>query len=304
MCSSTSCSLEAEGVLGEAEPHQRAALIIQRAWRRHVDTRVYAYLKGTISFRYHGDPRGLLKSVNPREAALLDAAAGVYIRFRLGGVRFPPSIYYKIFTHRPIVDMCANSPKDYTLPGHKCPVPRQTHNGLPLIPENRSTWYRRVENNGWRLLSGKLGPLSNPVELDADKKMEFHHCKLQRRRDLEQRRRKRKIEWMRQMYNHGRHLQAPAVDPEEAVLVERALQGMIQDVERCGTANHSSDWEVDELQEWTTVLNFEDYMTEWTSLALSHSSEHFIAPQQRFPHLHRRNIGVNSQAGSSFEDGD
>ena len=59
-------------------------------------------------------------------------------------------------------------------------------------------------------------------------------------------------------YNHGRHLQAPAVDPEEAVLVERALQGMIQDVERCGTANHSSDWEVDELQEWTTVLNFEE----------------------------------------------
>ncbi|XP_059900694.1 protein MFI-like isoform X4 [Gadus macrocephalus] len=219
-------------------------------------------------------------------------------------VGFPPSIYYKIFTHRPIVDMCANSPKDYTLPGHKCPVPRQTHNGLPLIPENRSTWYRRVENNGWRLLSGKLGPLCNPVELDADKKMEFHHCKLQRRRDLEQRRRKRKIEWMRQMYNHGRHLQAPAVDPEEAVLVERSLQGMIQDVERCGTANHSSDWEVDELQEWTTVLNFEDYMTEWTSLALSHSSEHFIAPQQRFPHLHRRNICVNSQAGSSFEDGD
>ncbi len=28
--------------------------------------------------------------------------------------RFPPNIYYKIFTHRPIVDMCANSPKDYT----------------------------------------------------------------------------------------------------------------------------------------------------------------------------------------------
>lgn len=28
--------------------------------------------------------------------------------------KFPPNIYYKIFTHRPVVDMCANSPKDYT----------------------------------------------------------------------------------------------------------------------------------------------------------------------------------------------
>ena len=28
--------------------------------------------------------------------------------------KFPPNIYYKIFTHRNIVDMCANAPRDYT----------------------------------------------------------------------------------------------------------------------------------------------------------------------------------------------
>ncbi|CAL8293064.1 unnamed protein product [Lota lota] len=172
-------------------------------------------------------------------------------------VKFPPSIYYKIFTYRPIVDMCANSPKDYTNPDQKCPVPRQTQNRLPLIPENRSRWYRRVENNGWRLLSGKLAPVGDPVEATADKVTEFHHCRLRRRQDLEQRRKKRKIEWMKQMYNHG-GMQAPTVDPEEAVLVERTLQGMIQDVERRGTANHISDWEVEELLEWTNALNFEE----------------------------------------------
>jgi hypothetical protein len=31
-----------------------------------------------------------------------------------GGCTFPPVIYYKIFTHRPVTDMCAFSPKDYT----------------------------------------------------------------------------------------------------------------------------------------------------------------------------------------------
>ena len=44
----------------------------------------------------------MLRAINPREAALLDAAAGAHVRFRLGGENFPPLVYYKIFTHRPI----------------------------------------------------------------------------------------------------------------------------------------------------------------------------------------------------------
>ena len=41
---------------------------------------------------------------------------------------FPPSIYYKIFTHRPVIDLCANSPKDYTKASVKRLVARQCHN--------------------------------------------------------------------------------------------------------------------------------------------------------------------------------
>jgi hypothetical protein len=48
------------------------------------------------------DPRALLRAINPREAALLDAAAGAHVRFRLGGASFPPQVLYKIFTHRPV----------------------------------------------------------------------------------------------------------------------------------------------------------------------------------------------------------
>jgi hypothetical protein len=52
--------------------------------------------------RAAGDPAALLRTVNPREAALLDAAAGSVVRFRLGGPGFPPAVLYKIFTRRPV----------------------------------------------------------------------------------------------------------------------------------------------------------------------------------------------------------
>ncbi|XP_071764343.1 protein MFI [Centroberyx gerrardi] len=251
--------------------HHRAATIIQRAWRRHVDTEVFKYFTKLISLRNQGDPRMLLKTINPREAELLDAAAGVFVRFRLGGITFPPSIYYKVFTHRPIVDVCANSPKDYTHPGLKKPVARQTHNGWPLVPEDRSGWYRRVENNGWRLLSGKVAPLDDFMEDSANRKLDFHHSKVQRQQDVEKRRKRRKIEWLKKIYKQGR-LQARPEQPDVATLVENSAQGMMHAVEEQGD-EEVMEWEVDELLAWTNGLNFEEYSHEWRNLAVSHSSE-------------------------------
>lgn len=71
-------------------------------------------------------------------------------------ITFPPNIYYKIFTHRPIADVCASSPKDYTQLGLKKPVARQTNNGSPLMLVDRSGWYQRMENNSWRLFCSKV----------------------------------------------------------------------------------------------------------------------------------------------------
>lgn len=53
-----------------------------------------------MACRERGDPRLMLRAINPREAALADAAAGIHVRFRLGGSVFPPLVFYKIFTHR------------------------------------------------------------------------------------------------------------------------------------------------------------------------------------------------------------
>jgi hypothetical protein len=52
--------------------------------------------------REAGDPRELLRTINPREAQLLDPALGAHVRFRLEGATWPPLVMYKIFTHRPV----------------------------------------------------------------------------------------------------------------------------------------------------------------------------------------------------------
>eukprot|EP00959_Pyramimonas_sp_CCMP1952_P253585 5298249-Pyramimonas_sp.AAC.1 len=96
----------------------QATRMIQRAWRRFSSVKVYRYYRDMINFRERGDPSQLLRVINPRvralfEAALLDAATGCHLRFRLGGLTFPPIIYYKIFTHRPVTDICAFGPRDY-----------------------------------------------------------------------------------------------------------------------------------------------------------------------------------------------
>lgn len=90
--------------------HVRA---IQLAWRTHCSIRVYRYFKDLILHKLKGAPNDLLRCIIPGEADILDRAAGVHVRFRLGGHIFPPKIYYKIFTHRPLCDLNAFAPRNY-----------------------------------------------------------------------------------------------------------------------------------------------------------------------------------------------
>ncbi|XP_074478469.1 protein MFI isoform X1 [Sebastes fasciatus] len=261
---------------GPQEPQQEtlqqvAARIVQKAWKRYVYRQIFKYFKELISHCNLLDPQTVFKSVNPREAELLDAAAGVFIRFRLGGITFPPNIYYKIFTHRPIADMCASSPRDYTQLGLKKPVAQQTNNCWPLIQEDRSRWYQRKENNGWRLFCSKVDPMGEPREIDANKKMEFHYSRLRRQQDVDKWRKKRKTEWLKQMYNQGR-LQAHPAHQHMATLGVNSAQEVMDAIEEKGD-DEVLEWELDELLDWTNTLNFEEYIQEWRGLACSRSSE-------------------------------
>ncbi|KTG46717.1 hypothetical protein cypCar_00029718 [Cyprinus carpio] len=234
----------------------RAARIIQRAWRAHVDTAVFKHLKKLVSFHNQGDPRLLLRFINPAEANILDAASGALIRFRLGGPTYPPNIYFKIYTRAPIVDMCASSPKDYTQ--LKKPAPSQIHNGRLMISDrdDHSGWYQRVENNGWRILSCKISVFEDPITQDTNvKKIQFHHCKIRRRQDVARKKKLRKIEWMRKMHAEGL-LHAHTEHNETALLVQKSTE-LIDSFEQIGP-DSVTEQEVDELLEWTKALNFDE----------------------------------------------
>jgi hypothetical protein len=142
---------------------QKAAEIIQRSWRRYKFTKVYRFYRDLINFSGRGEPSRMLRCINPKEAALLDRAAGIRIRFRLGGETFPPNVYYKIYTYRNIVDVCAYSPRDYTAMHLRKPLPRNTHNKVDMkkeqkMEEDKTNWYQRWENNGWRLVPTRVSP--------------------------------------------------------------------------------------------------------------------------------------------------
>ena len=148
----------------------------------------------------------LLKSINPAEAGLLDAASRCHIRFRLGGERFPPLIYYKIFAAGGIVDINAFAPRDYNAlkKEHK----KDTINVRFDKPENDNCdgWYQRIERNGWRPISDKLLTPGDRVEIESSAKPKtFHFAPDLRKKLTAQQRRNRKIRWLRKLYRDAKN---------------------------------------------------------------------------------------------------
>jgi len=195
-----------------------SAATVQRAWRRFLNRQIFHFYRDLIRFREMGDPREMLKSINPREASLLDRASGVHVRFRLGGTKFPPAVYYKIFVHSPLVDINAFAPRDYTKYKHQ-KNPEYIHN-KGVVPEDTGEgWYERVENNGWRSLASSIATISEQEDEVAGTKnvmyhrlkeerakekrgkMKHHFSKLNRKQDVLRRKKQKRIEWMRKMYN-------------------------------------------------------------------------------------------------------
>ncbi|XP_034265501.1 protein MFI [Pantherophis guttatus] len=257
------------------EKREKAAHIIQKTWKKWLDMGVFEYYKELIGFKQYGEPCHLMKYIEPREAEFLDAAAGVHIKFRLGGEKFPPSIYYKIFTHRPIVDLCANSPKDYAKIATK-PNPRKLEKGS--VNESTGDWYKRIENNGWRLLSIRYWKgVDSVTTKDNTKIQEFHHSPKQRKRNMAKRRKARKIEWLRKMY-FGENLKVKTQNPEATALIQRATEGLIKSLEKEGI-DQVMEWEVDEMLKWTNALNYDEYVKLWKEVGTSKTSESFKAFQ-------------------------
>jgi hypothetical protein len=55
-----------------------ASTIIQRQWRSYTGRKTMAYYKNLIAIHEQNDPREILRMINPREAEMMDAAAGTF----------------------------------------------------------------------------------------------------------------------------------------------------------------------------------------------------------------------------------
>jgi len=248
----TSLYVKDKFVYLEFKAREHAAMIIQNGWRSFVNRRIFRYYKDLINFYSKGDPRLFLKSINPKEADLLDHASRTHLRFRLAGKHFPPNIFYKIYTHRAVADINSFAPRDYTSralaePGswvNNCKIKN------PTPPEDHTDWYQRVENNGWRLVSYRVLENTNLEETSQSKFKFFHYSRCKRKQEVAAKKRKRKIEWMKSMYKAGK------ANGRRGAVVDKL-------------SNLNEEEQVDELEmmSWAKDLDFDNYMNQWGQLA-------------------------------------
>ncbi|KAI8926807.1 hypothetical protein BC831DRAFT_455080 [Entophlyctis helioformis] len=174
--------------------YEQSAQCIQRIWRRYYNTRIYRFYRDLVKFGEQGDPKRLLMYINPKEAQLIDESMGAHVRFRLGGTTFPPVICYKIFVHRPLIDMNAFSkqllPKQRFLKDYSIPVKKAA--GRPL----QIKWNRNYTD-------------IHSIITPAPQTKPFHHSKLKRHEDVLRQRRQRKLMWLKQLYRQGLELVHP-----------------------------------------------------------------------------------------------
>ena len=204
-----------------------AARKIQQRWRCFCNRRIFRYFRELVCFKLQGAPSDLLKTIVPRETGLFDRASGVHVRFRLGGAVFPPKVFFKVFTHRPLCDVNAFAPRDYTRESKPDAFHNNNYeNTLPKYGKyarsirvgakyfdtvvktsaaDTATWYRRKENNPWRPIAAALVEevLTPPWQRDAprEKKLApFHFSTYKRREEQLREKKRRKRQWMLKAY--------------------------------------------------------------------------------------------------------
>ncbi|KAE9342185.1 hypothetical protein PF008_g10281 [Phytophthora fragariae] len=264
-------------------PANRAALCIQSVWKSYTHRRIFRYYRDLLSFRSTGDPARMLRAINPSEASLLDASMGAQVRFRLGGLALPPTIYYKIFTRKPVCDLGAFSPKDYTVARQAGPLSHSHEKRRTTFirvgnsyyrarqhAEDTRLWYRRLENNGWRPVTAKVLAEANadPIAQATGGRHAvsgFHYSKLVRQQDRERARRHKKRLWMQKLYTQG--LLTPADRPEHEQEEEEDNNGQTDKQPRVlfDVDFDDENWEAEaeDMFEWAAALDYDEYVVNW-----------------------------------------
>ncbi|KAJ1504744.1 hypothetical protein HMI54_014634 [Coelomomyces lativittatus] len=205
-----------------------AAARIQNAWKRFRNRKIFFILKDFVSSKEHLHPSRILKHINPREVQLLDPASVVRIRIRLGGYSFPPQIYYKLYNHSSTIDLNSFSPRNYVNP----------------LDTEKSTWYKRFENNGWRPLLSSLNPydvLDDPIFLlSTYRRIKYPTLPNLRKEEFIKRRKEKRRAWLRHLYKVNMN-----------------------------DLDFEDDEEAHDIVDWSNALDFDAYSNNWFELATS-----------------------------------
>ena len=89
----------------EGSKEDQAAIKIQNIFNCHINRRIFNVLSNLIknnnTTAISTNPKHLLKTINPSEMQYANcddkSNLSIHIRFRLGGSKFPPKIYYKLY---------------------------------------------------------------------------------------------------------------------------------------------------------------------------------------------------------------
>ncbi|RKO98860.1 hypothetical protein CXG81DRAFT_28351 [Caulochytrium protostelioides] len=247
-----------------------AARRIQRTWRCHRDRRLFHQFQDLLRFKDEGYPEQLLKLINPKEAPFMDKAAHVRLRFRLGGLSWPPMILYKIYVERNLVDMNRFSPRDYhaetTDPAAmaQLPAPSAIAEGARRRPA--ANWYIRVDNNGWRPVDYHASAIAQVPEYMAKPQRPIFTEKQRQARMREAK--QRKIAFMAKLYAGGASPSGKTATAAGQMATPAALAGL-DDLD-----------DLDGLVEWTESLDLtfiENYHADWLRAATSQGSEAGVA---------------------------
>jgi len=228
----------------------------------------------------------LLKAFNPNEAQILDDSTNSHIRFRLGGEKFPPTVYYKIYVHGALCDIGSFAPRDYAaINRSKGPTEKMYYKDFKDQKVWHDGWYLREENNGWRPLEVKQTKKKDYIETITSQKVKYHHHNGEyRQKKKEKQRRLNKLRWFQTMF-------------EKAKEQEPILQGQPNPFEESKFFDLNEEHfekEVNDLIEWSENLDFDQYVDNWTKLSTSNQSN-FVsglrnAYVNKVTHTHMENV--------------
>jgi len=260
-----------------------AAVTIQKFWRGQISKKVYKIFRDLICFRLVGNPRQLLKTINPSEAELFDRSNNIYLRFRLGGCNFPPFIYYKVFSHGAVCDIGSFAPRDYVKKDFvqddksfkisndykgTISVGHKTYEAKISVDSNGTDgWYHRIENNGWRTVAIDIQDeiMRNITTRNKSSKQHLtirNHLSQRESRDVKKR--KNKYKRWRNLYKHqGLHLDEKKAHEVPNTLVPfEHVPRISQGVESPGFVegeNNKSET-INDMLMWLNNLNCDEYM--------------------------------------------